>query len=748
MDIKQLIEEMTLEEKAGLCSGADSWRTKTVDRLGIPNIMVSDGPHGLRTQKEEGMSLTESIKAVCFPPACLSACSFDRSLLKKMGAAIGREAQAEDVHVVLGPAANIKRSPLCGRNFEYYSEDPYLSSQIAGAFIEGVQSEGVGTSLKHFAANNQEHRRMSVNAEIDERTLREIYLASFESAIKDAKPWTVMCSYNQINGTYSSENRWLLHDLLRKEWGYEGLVMSDWGAVNVRADGVFAELDLEMPSSNGVNDAKIAAAVKAGTLSEEYLDICVENILKLVEKSMDNSRNSDVFNHEADHEIALEVAKESMVLLKNDGILPLNQETKVAFIGEFAEAPRYQGGGSSHINSYHVVGAVEAAEGLPVVYAKGFRTKTDAVDEALETEAIEAAKNAEAAVVFAGLPDAFESEGFDRDHMKMPACQLQLIEKIAEVQPNLVVVLHNGAPVEMPWIDKAKAVLEAYLGGEAAGEAEKAILYGEANPCGKLAESFPIKLSDNPSYLNFPGDNDVVSYREGVYVGYRYYDKKEMEVLFPFGHGLSYTQFAYSDLTLDKTALSEKDTLNVTLKVKNVGDTAGAEVVQIYVKNAESRIARPEKELREFGKVFLQPGEEQELTFALDKRAFAYYDVTEKDWMVPAGVYKIQAAASSRDIRLEAEVTYEPEKESNCKIHINAAIADLAKYPEAKEITDRIYHAFVGEQVKDGDEYEMLVSKAMADNVPLSRGVVFAGKYVTFEELENLVTLLKEKYEK
>ena len=465
-DIKAIVKQMTLEEKAGMCSGEDFWHLKSVERLGIPSVMVSDGPHGLRKQDQEAdhLGANDSIKAVCFPTACATACSFDRDLLYKLGETLGDECQAQNLSVILGPAVNIKRSPLCGRNFEYFSEDPYLASEMAGAHIKGVQSKNIGTSIKHFAANNQEYRRMSCSSEIDERTFREIYLGAFETAIKEGKPDTVMCSYNKINGEFASENHKLLTEILRDEWGFEGYVMSDWGAVNERVKGLKAGLDLEMPGSGGYTDAEIVSAVKDGTLEESVLDTAVERILNIIFKYTDN-RQEGRFDLEADHQIAKKIAEESMVLLKNDGILPLKAgEQKIAFIGKFAEKPRFQGGGSSHINSFKVESALDAVKAYTeVAYAQGYDVKEDKIDEAMLKEAVETAKNADVAVIFAGLPDAFESEGYDREHMGMPDCQNYLIQEILKVQKSVVVVLHNGSPVEMPWADDVSAILEAYL---------------------------------------------------------------------------------------------------------------------------------------------------------------------------------------------------------------------------------------------------------------------------------------------
>ena len=568
-DLKKIVSEMTLEEKAGMCSGLDFWHLKEVEYLGIPKVMVSDGPHGLRKQDEKGdhLGINDSIKAVCFPPAVLSACSFDRGLMEEMGKAIGREAQANDVSVVLGPAVNIKRSPLCGRNFEYYSEDPYLAGEIAAAFVKGVQSQHVGTSIKHFAANNQEYRRMSSSSEVDERTLREIYFPAFETAVKKAQPYTFMCSYNQINGTFASENKWLLTDVLRGEWGFKGYVMSDWGAVNDRVKGLEAGLELEMPASGGDNDAMIVKAVKDGALEEKILDQAVERILRIIFEYADH-RKPQEFTMEKDHEEAQHIAEGSMVLLKNENhILPLKTSEKAAFIGGFARNPRFQGGGSSHINCFKTTNVLDSVPcDAQVVYAEGFPADRDFYDKALADEAVKAAAEADKAVIFAGLPESFESEGYDRSHMRLPECQNRLITEILKVQPNTVIVLHNGSPVEMPWLGEIKGLLETYLGGQAGGAAAANILYGKINPSGKLAETMPLKLSDNPSYLNF-GGGEKVEYREGIFVGYRYYDTKEMDVAFPFGYGLSYTTFAYSNLKLSMENPTEKDTVMVSADV-------------------------------------------------------------------------------------------------------------------------------------------------------------------------------------
>jgi beta-glucosidase len=746
--ITEIISQMTLEEKAGLCSGLDFWNTKGVERLGIPSIMVTDGPHGLRKQASDAdhLGINKSVPATCFPSGAALASSWDRSLIEKVGIALGEECQAEDVAVILGPAANIKRSPLCGRNFEYFSEDPYLSSEMAASHIKGVQSQGVGTSLKHFAVNNQEHRRLSVDAVLDERTLREIYLTSFEGAVKKSQPWTVMCAYNRVNGEYCSENEYLLTSILKKEWGHEGFVVSDWGAVNERPAGLKAGLELEMPSSHGLGDRKIVEAVKNGSLSVEVLDKAAERLLQVIFKAVDNKKENAVYDKEAHHKLAREVARECMVLLKNeDNILPLQKGNKVAVIGAFANTPRYQGGGSSHIKPTKLDNPLEeirkSAGGVEVLFEEGFDLKSDDIDEKLFEAAKEAAINSEVAVIFAGLPDRYESEGYDRKHMRMPENQVRLIEAIAQVQSNVVVVLSNGSPVEMPWLGKVKGVLEGYLGGQAGGGAVADLLFGEANPSGKLAETFPIKLSDNPSYLNFPGEGDKVEYKEGLFVGYRYYDKKEMETLFPFGHGLSYTTFAYTCILVDKKEIADNETLEVKVTVKNTGNMPGKEVVQLYVKDIESSVIRPEKELRAFEKVELQPGEEKTATFTLDKRAFAYYNVELKDWHVESGDFEILAGSSSRDIKLSEVVNVKSTVTLRKKFTRNSTMGDLMADPVGAQIVAKMVKGMFGDAPPPSDDLGTDMAAMMKDMV-LRSMVAFAGERFTEEMLGALLEQL------
>jgi len=660
--LDEVVAGLTLDEKISLVSGKDFWNTVAINDspVKVPSVMVSDGPHGLRKQADaaDNLGINDSIVAICFPSAAGLAASFDTELMRKTGETLGEECQAENVSTILGPAINIKRSPLCGRNFEYFSEDPYLAGKMSAAYINGVQSKNTGTSLKHYAVNNQEKRRFTVSAELDERTLREIYLAGFETAVKEAQPRTVMCSYNRMNGEQVSESKKLLTDILRDEWGFKGLVVSDWGAVRDRVKGLEAGLDLEMPGTFGLSAKKIKAALENGTLDEAVLDKACRRIVNMTFKWHQNRIECE-FDREEHHKRAKETALKTMVLLKNENnILPLDASKKIAFIGEYAKKPRYQGGGSSHINSYKVTDAFSSA--LPmcdIVYEQGFGVDDKAPDKALVAQAVKTAKEADVAVIFAGLPESIESEAFDRKDMNLPECQNYLIEKVAEVQKNVVVVLHNGAPVEMPWIDKVSGVLEAYLAGEAVGEAETEILFGRANPCGKLPETFPIKLSDTPCYQYFPGTYNTVEHREGIYVGYRYYETAKKEVLFPFGHGLSYTSFKYSNMKISKSVVTpDTDDIVVTLEVKNTGNVDGEEIVQIYVSPTEKTIFRSDIELKGFAKVELKAGESKLVTVHLDKRAFAYYNINEKDFVCDDGKYVIKAAASVADIRLEADV--------------------------------------------------------------------------------------------
>lgn len=659
---KDLISQMTLKEKASLCSGKDFWHLKSIERLGLPEIMVCDGPHGLRKQNAENkkVGIGNSYPATCFPTAVTTACSWDRDLIYKMGQALAEECLQHGVSVLLGPGVNMKRSPLCGRNFEYFSEDPELAGEMGAAFIAGVQSKGIGTSLKHFAGNSQEMKRMTSNSIIDERALREIYLRAFEKAVKKSQPWTVMNAYNLLNGTYCSENDWLQNKVLRDEWGFKGAVVSDWGAVNDRVAGLNAGNDLEMPSSGGVNDAKIVEAVKCGVIDETTLDERVDKLIDIILKGAANKKSGYKFDVKAHNLLSRQIAEQSMVLLKNDGnILPLKrvEGEYVAVIGAFADNPRYQGAGSSIINPTMIDSGRRAFNNSPisVKFADGYdRSGKRKNEDAYITEACNLAKNASKAVVFIGLTDDYESEGFDRSTMKLPDGHNRLVEAVSRVNDNVIVVLEGGSPVEMPWADDVKAILNAYLGGQSVAPAIVDVLTGKANPCGKLAETYPVCLKDTPTSFRYPDSKEDVQYRESIFIGYRYYDKVERNVRFPFGFGLSYTSFEYSDIKLKKKNLTKGEGAKVTFTIKNTGDVAGSEIAQVYVAKPESKIFRAPKELKGFVKIHLDPGEEKKVSVELDDRAFAFWNTATEDWCVESGEYKILVGASSRDIRLEA----------------------------------------------------------------------------------------------
>ncbi len=660
MQHRTILEQMSLEDKIALCSGADFFRTKAFEKYGIPSIAMADGPHGVRKQvsASDHLGLNQSAPATCFPTASLSACSWDRELLHELGAAIGEEALEESVSIVLGPGVNIKRNPLCGRNFEYFSEDPYLAGEMAASWIQGIQSKGVGASLKHFAANSQETERMSSDSLVDERTLREIYLPAFEKAVKAGNPASVMCAYNMLNGIYCSDNRYLLRDILREEWGFKGMIVTDWGAMHDRVLAFEAGLDLEMPSSRGYFDDEIRAAIQSGKLSEERVNESVDRLLDLIFTVAARRKPDYRYDVEGHHQLARKIAANAAVLLKNDGhLLPIAKGKKIALIGALAKEPRYQGAGSSHINPTKLSSMLDGFDALALdtTYYPGYPLKGPG-DERLLAEAVAGAQASELAVIVAGLPEEYESEGFDRATLAMPESHNTLIARIAEANPNTVVVLVGGAPVEMPWLLKVKAVLNMYLAGQAGGLAAAELLAGVVNPSGKLAESYPQSYDHTPSSGLYEVGGRQAQYREGIYVGYRYYDKAQQPVLFPFGHGLSYTTFEYSDLHISPVEIQAPYELKVSLTIKNTGQVDGAEVVQVYVGAVDSPVFRPEKELKEFAKIFLKAGEAKQVIFTLAERAFAIFDVNLGGWVVPSGEYQIAVGASSRDIRLQGKV--------------------------------------------------------------------------------------------
>ncbi|TCT17162.1 beta-glucosidase [Natranaerovirga pectinivora] len=723
MNIKELIKSMTLEEKAALCSGKNFWSLESIERLNIPSIMMTDGPHGLRKQASNAdhMGLNKSVPATCFPTAVTTASSWDRELLQEIGEALGEECLQEGVSVILGPGANIKRSPLCGRNFEYISEDPYLTGEMAAAMITGIQSKGIGTSLKHYAVNNQEKRRMVIDSIVDERTLREIYLSGFETAVKKSQPWTVMGAYNKLYGTYCCENKKLLKDVLRDEWGYDGLVLTDWGACNDRVEGLKVGLDLEMPSSNGLYDKQITQAVKNSQLDEKILNRTVERILNLIFKCIENKYTNYKYDSDAHHTLAIKAAAQSMVLLKNDdSILPLSKDCKLAIIGEFAKSPRYQGAGSSRINPTKLENVFDELthRGINFAYSKGYDCQEDTPNEELINEACKVAAEASTVVIFAGLTDRYESEGFDREHMRMPESHNHLIKRIAKENQNVIVVLSGGSPVEMPWFEDIQGLVNTYLSGQGGASAVLDVLFGDVNPSGKLAETYPINLSDTPSYHYFAKGRKTAEYRESIYVGYRYYDTAYKDVLFPFGFGLSYTQFQYSDMTISKDTMIDTEGVTLSLKVKNVGKVAGAEVIQLYIKDQESTIFRPEKELKGFVKVYLEPGMDKTIHFVLNKRSFAYYNINIKDWHVEEGFFDILIGASSRDIRLKEKIFVRssqpnvliPDYRSSASVYYNLKNKDL-------EISHTDFESLYGKPLPPSDltEGEYTINSSLED---------------------------------
>ncbi|MDX6213404.1 MAG: beta-glucosidase [Frankiales bacterium] len=664
-DIAALLSGMTVSEKVSLCLGSDFWHTAAVPSAGVERILVSDGPHGLRRQPDDvdHLGMAASLPATCFPTASALSSSWDVDLVREVGTALGVEARTQALDVVLGPGINIKRSPLCGRNFEYLSEDPHLAGLLGAAMVQGLQSQQVGASVKHFAANNQETDRLRVSAEVDERTLREIYLPAFEYVVKNAQPWTVMCAYNRVNGTYASQHHWLLTEVLRDEWGFDGLVMSDWGAVHDRVAALAAGLDLEMPPQFGVSDVALVDAVASGALDESLLDLAAGRVLQLVERT--RARTPAAADFDAHHALARRVAGESIVLLKNsDGVLPLTDSTslKVCVVGEFARAPRFQGAGSSQVNPTRVdVPLDELRILLPLAtvdFAAGFDGSSNA---ALAEAAAAAAADADVVLLFLGLPPGEESEGFDRLHMDLPREQTDLLARLSEGDAPIVVVLSNGSAVRTDWSGNAAAIIECWLSGQATGGAVADILTGAVNPSGRLAESIPLRLQDNTSYLNFPGEDGKVRYAEGVFVGYRGYDTLSTPVAFPFGHGLSYTGFDYRDLRVSRTGSYDGGDLAITvdLTVANVGAVAGREVVQVYVGDPAASVARPPRELRAFAKVALEPGEERQVSFTLTARDLSYWSSLHRQWVVEGGEFTIEAGASSRDIRLTETITVE-----------------------------------------------------------------------------------------
>ena len=656
MKHKDILDQMTLIEKAAIVGGQGEWQTWPIPRLNIPSMYCSDGPHGIRKQAGAGdhLGLNESLKATCFPTAATVANSWDVALGEKIGRALGEEAMAEDVHILLGPGMNMKRSPLCGRNFEYFSEDPHLAGKMAAAYVRGIQSKGVRSCIKHFAVNSQEERRMAMDAVVDERTLREIYLTAFEIAIKEGKAKALMTSYNEVNGEYANENSHLLLDILRGEWGYDGMVVTDWGGSNNHVKGIKCRSNLEMPNPGLDSARQVIAAIENGTLTKAELDLCVDDLLDaILETTKAAKGHSTEFDIEGHHALAREAAAQCAVLLKNEGkILPLAEGTKVAVIGDFAFKPRYQGAGSSMVNTTKLESFIEIAQessALEIVASSAGYQRNGDPDEALKNEALEAAKQADVVLYFFGLDEMSESEGLDRQHMKLPKVQLELLKALADANPNIVGILSGGSSIEMDWDTELKAVLHGYLTGQAGGGAVYDIITGAVNPSGKLAETYPVAYEDTPAFKYYPAKERTSEYREGLYIGYRYFDTAHVPVKYPFGYGLSYTTFEYTDLKVNADG--------ATFKITNTGKLDGAEIAQLYISLPGAEVFRPEKELKGFAKVFLKAGETKTVTIAFNDMTFRYWNVEDEAWAVEGGIYKILVGSSSADIRLAADLS-------------------------------------------------------------------------------------------
>jgi len=749
MDIKKIISQMTLEEKASMCSGKNTWETQDIERLSIPSITLTDGPYGV-VKRLSGFS--DVVPATCFPTSSAMSASWDIDLIYNIGKAIGEECQAENVGIILAPAMNIQRSPLGGRNFEYFSEDPVLSGEIATAFINGVQSQGIGACVKHFAANNQEYRRQIVNNIIDQQTLNEIYLANFERAIKNGRPWVTMAAYNMLNGIHCTENKYLLTDILRNDWNFNGFVVSDWYAVYSIINSLQAGLDLEMPHSFGINPRNIVQAVLNNTLEESILDRAVENILNIVFKVTVNQKKNATYNKESHNTLARETASNCIVLLKNENnILPLKKEKlkKISIIGEYAKNPRYQGNGSAHVTPTMVENGYDeivklAGNSTKIYYSKGYNIAEEVIegDELLINEAKKISKKSDVTILFLGTPESYDEEDHDRTNIDLPPNQVTLIKEIAKVQKNVIVVLNNGSQVAIsPWYRYANSIVEAWLTGQASGGAIADILFGIANPSGKLSSTFPMHLSDNPTYLDYVSPENNLEYKDGIFVGYRYYDKKNMEVAFPFGFGLSYTSFCYSDLRLSKDVIEDTETLEVSLKVKNTGICFGKEVVQLYVQNNICNIPRPIKELKEFTKISLNPNEEKEVTFILNRRDFSYYDVLTKSWVVESGIFQVLVGKSSRDICLFRNIYIKSSYIPKVKYTRDTFTGDFLLHPKTKELIESLVEDTAKSITADEETQKQFLG--YLKNIPISKLLVMNKGGFTEKMLADILELVK-----
>lgn len=762
---EEILETLTLEEKAGLCQGASFWFTKEIPEKGVPAIMMTDGPHGLRKQTGETdhLGINKSVPSTCFPSSAAVCNSWDETLMYRIGEALGQECQQEKVSVLLGPGANMKRSPLCGRNFEYYSEDPFLSSNMAKSHIQGVQSQGVGTSLKHFAVNNQETRRMTMDAVVDERTLREIYLASFETAVREGKPWTIMGAYNKINGAFCCENHHLLKEILRDEWGYEGVVVSDWGAANDDTKAISEGFDLRMPYAGEAKTQQIVNAVREGRLAQADLDAAVLRLLRLALKGAQNQKSGAVYDAKAHHALAIEAAAESAVLLRNaGGVLPASKTDRIAVIGGLAKDMRFQGGGSSHVTpTFHRNLLTVLNEDYPQVkttFARGYRLKKDVVDEEFVSQALENAKAADKIVYCMGLPNGWESEGFDRTHLRLPSNQINLLNRLAELHKPVIVFLFAGAPVLMDWSDKADGLFAMYTAGQGVAEAMCRLLFGEANPCGKLSETYPLALEHTPCSLTYPQKEQAV-YEEGIFIGYRYYEKKALPVAYPFGFGLSYTSWQYSNLRLSRETLRDTETMTVKVDITNTGNLPGKEIVQLYVRDPEASVPRPVKELKGFRKVSCLPGESKTVEFTLNKRSFAFYNVKISDWYAESGTYEILVGAASNDIRLTGRVQVVSTQTVPKVYDRFVTMGELMELPAGQQLLGSMMTGYQMPELSEEEKERLLNDEensediamdyaAMGMDMPLCKVADMSAGAMTEEMVQGLVQMLNAAVEK
>ena len=759
MKYKNLIDNMTLEEKASLCVGKDTWHTNEIERLNIPNIMMADGPNGLRIETKNDrigdLETPQSKTAVCFPTESTLANSWDEGLVNEVSKAIGNAAKNAGVNILLGPGVNIKRSPLCGRNFEYLSEDPYLAGKLGIAYVKGVQENGVGVCVKHFAVNNQEYNRRLIDVIIDERTLKEIYLKAFEMIVKEAKPYSIMGAYNKINGKYCCDNKELINNILYNDWNFDGIVITDWSAEDNRVEGIKAGTAIEMPADRANIKEQIIEAVKSGRLDEDVLDKVVDRILTTIYKLVkDANRVNNVedgnmevnaivdeeYKNAADelemeHNIALKAAEESVVLLKNeDDILPIKNK-KIALIGNFAKNPRYQGAGSSKVNSYKVENAYDSfiSLGYDIDYAKGYELGNSNNKYELQKEAIEVAKRNDTVLVFAGLTELEEAEGLDRNSLNIPENQNELITEITKVNSNVIVVLTNGAPILMPWKDCVKGIITGYLGGEAGAKAIVNCIVGKVNPSGKLAETYPLRIEDTPCYNNFPGTDVLVEYKESVYVGYRYYDTVNKDVLFPFGYGLSYTNFEYSNLKIKQNNIN----INLEFTIKNTGNVKGKEIAQIYISHSGNKIYAPKKELKAFTKIELEKGEEKKINIKIDRSSFEHYDAISKKWVVEAGTYKILIGKSIRDIVLEANVEIFSDD-----VILDRNIPECYKTGKIENVCDEDFEAILGRKIPA--KTIKITEISDANSIEQIRNTKI-GKYIYEKEIERANKYFEEQ---